>query len=56
MQSENSTNGRKFIGTYDSLGSATALSAVVLEKVENLGTRHYAIVVLAKNLDHVFSR
>ena len=32
----------QFIGTYDSLGSATILLAVVLEIVEDLGARHYA--------------
>ena len=35
-------NKQKFIRTYDGLGSATVLLAVILEIIESLGTRHYA--------------
>jgi len=41
----------KIIRTYDGLGPATVPLAVVLEIIENLGTRHYPIVVLAKKGD-----
>jgi len=40
--SENQAIKPQFIGTYDSLGTATVLIAVVLKIVEHLGTRHYA--------------
>jgi len=36
------------MGTYDDLGSETILLAVVLEIIESLGTRHYAIIVLVE--------
>jgi hypothetical protein len=41
-------NNRKSTRTYDSLGSEIVLLTVMLEIIEDLGTRHYMIVVLAE--------
>jgi hypothetical protein len=41
-------NNRKSTRTYDSLGSEIVFLTVMLEIIEDLGTRHYMIFVLAE--------
>jgi len=41
VHSESWATRPQFTGTYDGLGAGTVLPTVMLEIVEDLGTRHY---------------